>query len=87
MEKRSNQKYSIYCMKAGSIGTVDEPSVQYMYSAYLRNSVRCKKDIRWTGTVLYLKVVGNENQGRSGRWHTFGIGLGPWRSMFFYLLI
>jgi hypothetical protein len=34
-----------------------------------------------------LKVVGNENQGRSGRWHTFGIGLGPWRSMFFYLLI
>ena len=24
----------------------------------------------------YLKIVGNENQGRSGRWHTFGIGLG-----------
>jgi hypothetical protein len=32
-------------------------------------------------------VVGNENQGGSGRWHTFGIGLGPWRPMFFYLLI
>jgi hypothetical protein len=34
-----------------------------------------------------LKVVGNENQRGSGTWHIFGIGLRPWRSMFFYLLI
>jgi hypothetical protein len=34
-----------------------------------------------------LKAVCNENQGWPGRWHTFGIGLGPWRSMFFCLLI
>ncbi len=34
-----------------------------------------------------LKLVCNENQGGSGRWHTFGIGLGPWRSMFFWLYV
>ncbi len=41
-------------------------------------------------TVLYgviLKVVCNENQGGSGRWHTFGICLGPWRWRFVCCLI
>jgi hypothetical protein len=36
---------------------------------------------------LYLKVVCNENQGGSGMWHTFSMGIGSWRSMFFWLLI
>jgi hypothetical protein len=27
---------------------------------------------------LYLKVVGNEKVGGSGRWHMIDIGLGPW---------
>jgi hypothetical protein len=39
------------------------------------------------GKSIKLKVVCNENQGGSGRWHTFGIGIGSWRSMFFWLLI
>jgi hypothetical protein len=34
-----------------------------------------------------LKVACNENLEGSGRLHTFGIGIGPWRSMFFWLLI
>jgi hypothetical protein len=34
-----------------------------------------------------LKVVCNENKGGSGRRHTFSIGLGSWRSMFFSLSI
>ncbi len=29
-----------------------------------------------------LKVVCNEKQVGSGRWHTLAIGLGPWRSRF-----
>jgi hypothetical protein len=35
---------------------------------------------------ITLKVVCNENQGGSGRWHTFGIGLRLWRSRFVCLL-
>jgi hypothetical protein len=34
-----------------------------------------------------LKVVGNEKEGGSGRWQTIGIGLGPRRSMLFWLLV
>ncbi len=37
--------------------------------------------------IIILKIVCNENQGWSGRWHTFGIGIGSRRSMFFWLLI
>jgi hypothetical protein len=36
---------------------------------------------------LPLKVVGNEKEGGSGRWQRIGIGLGPRRSIFFWLLI
>ncbi len=36
---------------------------------------------------IRLKTVCNESQGGSGRWYTFGIGLGLWRPMFFCLLI
>jgi hypothetical protein len=36
---------------------------------------------------LLKGIVCNENQGGLGRWHTFDIGLGPWRSMFFCLEI
>ncbi len=39
--------------------------------------------MRTSWIFLLLKVVGNENQGGSGTWHTFGIGLGLWRSIFF----
>jgi hypothetical protein len=37
--------------------------------------------------ITVLKVVCNKNQGGSGRWHVFGIGIGSWRSMFFCRLI
>jgi hypothetical protein len=36
---------------------------------------------------LKLKVVCNENQGGSGRWHKFRIGLRPWRLRFVSRLI
>ncbi len=37
--------------------------------------------------TIYVPVVCNENQGGSGRWHTFGKGIDTWRSMFFCLII
>jgi hypothetical protein len=43
--------------------------------------------INFEDLTTYLKVACNENQVGSGRWHTFGIGIGSWRSMFFRLLI
>jgi hypothetical protein len=41
---------------------------------------------RYAGKDIYC-VVGNEKEGGSGSWQTIGIGLGPRRSMFFWLLI
>ncbi len=37
--------------------------------------------------AVRLKEVTNEIQEGAGMWHTFGIGIGSWRSMFFGLLI
>jgi hypothetical protein len=38
-------------------------------------------------TIWFLKVVGNEKEGGSGRWQMIGIGLRPRRSRFVCLLI
>jgi hypothetical protein len=35
---------------------------------------------------IYLKVVGNEKNGGSGRSQMLQYGAGPWRSMFIYSL-
>jgi hypothetical protein len=40
----------------------------------------------WIREETTLKVVGNEKEGGSGRWQMIGIGLGPRRSRFVFLL-
>jgi hypothetical protein len=44
-------------------------------------------DCEESTVVNELKVVCNENQEGPGRWHTFGMGLGLWRSRFVCCLI
>ncbi len=68
----------------------------FLYSTYLRDTCLYTSTLYkyvnrpmnpGPARIVWLKVVGNEKWGGSGRWQMIDIGLGPWWSMSVFLCI